>query len=117
MAPESGSRGRMRESYPRTIENGAGEKLVFLGLTRAAGGDRLEIEGFASAGAGPPMHVHYLQEEVVRVISGRMGHQVLGQEPKFAGPGEEIVWPAGTPHKWWNAEQSELHATGWCTDR
>ncbi len=60
------------------------------------------------------MHVHYLQDEAVRVERGRLGYQVLGGPPQFAGPGESVVLPAGTPHKWWNAGDDELHTTGWC---
>jgi hypothetical protein len=25
-----------------------------------------------------------------------------------------VVWPAGTPHKWWNAGPTELRMAGWC---
>jgi hypothetical protein len=74
--------------YPYTIANGHGEQLIFTGVTHEPDGDRLEADGVAEPGAGPPMHVHYLQEEAARVVTGRMGYQVLGQEPKFAGPGE-----------------------------
>ncbi len=100
--------------YPYTIENGSGEQLTFLGTTRGPDGDRAEADGTAQPGAGPPMHVHYLQEEAARVVTGRMGYQVLGDEPKFAEVGETVVWPAGTPHKWWNAGTTELRMTGWC---
>jgi quercetin dioxygenase-like cupin family protein len=100
--------------YPYTIANGHGEQLIFTGVTHESDGDRLEADGVAEPGAGPPMHVHYLQEEAARVVTGRMGYQVLGQEPKFAGPGELVVWPAGTPHKWWNAGKTELRMSGWC---
>ena len=61
------------------------------------------------------MHVHYLQEEAARVVRGKLGYQVLGGEPQFAGPGELVVWPAGTAHKWWNAGNDELHMSGWCS--
>jgi hypothetical protein len=60
------------------------------------------------------MHVHYLQEEAVRVVRGRLGHQMSGGEPQFAGAGEFVLWPPGTPHKWWNAGSDELHTEGWC---
>jgi hypothetical protein len=53
-------------------------------------------------------------DEAVRVVAGRMGHRVPGQEAKFAEAGELVVWPAGTPHKWWNAGQTELRMAGWC---
>ena len=100
--------------YPYTIDNGAGEQLTFLGLTRGASGDRIEVDGTARPGAGPPMHVHYLQEERVLVVTGRAGYQVPGQPERFAGPGNVVVWPPGTPHRWWNAGDTELRMTGWC---
>ena len=101
-------------NYPYTIDNGHGEQLTFTGVTHGPDGDRVEAEGVAQPGAGPPMHVHYLQEEAARVISGRLGYQLLGSEAQFADPGELVVWPAGTPHKWWNAGNTELRMTGWC---
>ena len=59
------------------------------------------------------MHVHYLQDEAARVVTGRLGYQMPGGEPRFAGPGEEVVWPAGTPHRWWNAGSDQLRLVGW----
>src|SRR5262245_44581813 len=101
-------------SYPYTIDGGNGELLTFTGITTGPDGERAGAVGIAQPGAGPPMHVHYLQEEAVRVTRGRLGYQVLGGEPQFAGPGEFVVWPAGTAHKWWNAGSDELCMTGWC---
>lgn len=102
------------KSYPYTIDNGHGERLTFTGVTTGPDGERAEAEGVAAPGAGPPMHVHYLQEEAVRVISGRLGYQVLGGEAQFVEPGTVVVWPAGTPHRWWNAGSDDLRMTGWC---
>jgi hypothetical protein len=104
----------MKKPYPYTIDNGHGERLTFTGFAQGPDGLRLEAEGVAQPGAGPPMHVHHLQEEAVRVVRGRLGHQVLGGPEQFAGPGDLVVWPAGTPHRWWNAGHDELHSTGWC---
>jgi hypothetical protein len=101
--------------YPYTIDNGSGELLTFTGLTQGPDGMRAGADGVAQPGAGPPMHVHYLQDEVVTVVTGRLGYQVQGEAPRFAEPGERIVWPAGTPHKWWNAGTTELRMTGWCS--
>jgi quercetin dioxygenase-like cupin family protein len=105
----------MTNVYPYTIDNGLGESLTFKGLTQGPNGVRVEADGVAQPGAGPPMHVHYLQEEAARVVRGRLGYQVFGGQPRFAGPGELVVWPAGTPHKWWNAGSDELQLTGWCS--
>ncbi len=105
---------RVKKTYPYTIDNGHGERLTFIGLTQGPEGEQLDAEGLAQPGSGPPMHVHYLQDEAARVVSGRMGHQVPGGEPQFAGPGELVVWRAGTAHKWWNAGDDELVTTGWC---
>ena len=78
-------------SYPYTVDNGHGEQLTFIGVTHGADGDRAEVEGVARPGAGPPMHVHYLQEEAARVVSGRLGYQVRGEDAQFAGRGERVV--------------------------
>ena len=102
-------------AYPYTIDNGHGEHLTFTGVTRTSDGERVEAEGLAQPGAGAPMHVHYLQEEAVQVVSGRLGYQLLGGEERFAGPGTLVVWPAGTAHRWWNAGDTELRSTGWCS--
>jgi hypothetical protein len=40
------------------------------------------------------MHVHYLQEERVLVVTGRAGYQCLATRA-ICGPGQVVVWPAG----------------------
>ncbi len=97
------------KKYPYKIENGSGEELVFLGVVRDEGSDRLEVEIHAQPGTGPPMHVHYLQEEAATVVTGQMGFQIEGEKPRFAGPGETIVFARGVGHRWWNAGSTELH--------
>jgi quercetin dioxygenase-like cupin family protein len=97
------------DAYPRTIENGAGERLTFLRRV----GDRLEVENVVSPGSGPPMHVHHHQEEAVTVEHGRIGYQRAGEPAQFAGPGETVVFKAGEVHKFWNAGEEELKGTGY----
>ena len=61
--------------YPRTIDNGHGELLTFLGVRIDADGRQvLEVENQVQPGSGPPMHAHHLQEESVTVTEGRMGY-------------------------------------------
>ena len=102
-----------RYTYPHTIENGAGERLTFLRRVKGATGDRLEGENLVKPGSGPPMHVHYLQEEVFTVHEGRIGYQRLGEPPQFAGPGETVRFKAGEAHKFWNAGESDLRCTAY----
>jgi quercetin dioxygenase-like cupin family protein len=100
-------------TYPRTIRNGAGEELTFLGRTHQGGVERLEIENRVSPGAGPPMHVHHLQEESLTVVRGRMGYEVEGQPPVFLDAGGTGTFAAGVAHRFWNAGSEDLVVRGW----
>ena len=99
--------------YPRTVDNGAGERLTFLRRVAGVRGERLEAENVVTPGHGPPMHAHLLQEEVLTVREGRMGYQRPGEAARFAGPGETIVFAPGEPHRFWNAGDGELRAWGY----
>jgi mannose-6-phosphate isomerase-like protein (cupin superfamily) len=97
--------------YPHSFDNGAGERITF---TRLGADDaRLEGDTLVSPGAGPPMHVHFLQEEGFTVVEGRIGFQRGTRPPEFAGPGETVVFGAGEPHRFWNAGESDLRCTAW----
>ena len=100
-----------RYAYPHIIENGAGERLIFLRLVAGTRGERVEGENVVTPGAGPPMHVHYQQEEVFTVQQGRIGYQRLGEPPHFAGAGETVAFRAGEPHRFWNAGDGDLRCT------
>jgi quercetin dioxygenase-like cupin family protein len=99
--------------YPHTIENGAGERITFLRKVPRPGGDRLEIENVVTPGAGPPMHIHYYQEEALTVREGRIGYQRPGEPEQFAGPGDTVTFQAGEPHRFWNAGETDLRCTGY----
>ena len=101
-----------RYTYPHSIENGGGERLVFLGRVPSPEGDVLEGENFVQPGAGPPMHVHKLQAEGLTVVRGRMGYQRPGEPEHFAGPGESVTFKPGEGHRFWNAGTDELHCLG-----
>lgn len=102
-----------RYPYPHTIENGAGERITFLRRISRPTGDRIEGENATQPGAGPPMHVHYLQEEAFIVREGRLGYQVEGGPERFAGPGETVVFAPGEAHRFWNAGTGELATSSW----
>ena len=99
--------------YPHNIDNGHGEKITFLRLVKDLAGNWLETEGHALPMAGPPMHVHFKQDEGFTVVKGKIATQVFGEEPKFAREGESVVFKAGTPHKFWNPGTEPLHIKGW----
>ncbi|MBC5773545.1 cupin domain-containing protein [Pontibacter sp. KCTC 32443] len=105
----------MKITLPYTIKNKAGEKLTFTGITVKDGIEYLEAENEVQPGAGPPMHVHYRQDESLTVVSGRMGYQEPGGEAKYAGPGESALFKAGTPHRFWNAGTDVLFCKGYIT--
>ena len=100
-------------TYPHTIENCVGEKLIFLGIQPGPDGDRIIVENFVAPGSGPPMHVHWLQDESLTVIDGKIGYQVAGQAEQFAGEGETVLFKRGVAHRFWNAGTQTLHCTGW----
>lgn len=96
-------------TLPHTIENTHGEKLIFQRIV----GDRLEVEGFVQPGAGPTMHVHWKQDESLTVVSGKMAIEILGESPKYYGPGETATFMRGTWHRFWNCGEEQLHIKGW----
>jgi quercetin dioxygenase-like cupin family protein len=98
--------------YPYTIDNGAGERLTFVGAGSDERGEYLEARNSVSPGSGPPMHVHHLQEEVLTVESGTMGWQRLGEEERVAREGESARFAPGEVHRFWNAGDDELVCTG-----
>lgn len=100
-------------TYPYTIENGAGERITFLRRVAGPDGDRLELENLLEPGAGPPMHIHHYQEEALTVERGRAGYQRAGEPPRYAGPGETLVFQPGEPHRFWNAGNDRLLCRGY----
>jgi quercetin dioxygenase-like cupin family protein len=103
----------MRFTYPHTIENGSGEEITFVRLIENEAGGMLEVTNRVQPGGGPPMHVHFLQDESLTVIQGKIGAQVAGQAPTFCGPGQTVTFTRGEVHRFWNAGDEELLCHGW----
>jgi quercetin dioxygenase-like cupin family protein len=87
-----------------TIQNPVtGERIVFLATSRQTHGEAVVIEtqiqpgGFVAAA-----HVHPSQEERFTILDGTVGFR-LGREKIVATPGNTVIVPAGTAHKFWNA--------------
>ncbi len=97
---------------PRTIDNGAGERLTFTGVHVDDDGEHLVCDNRVAPGGGPPMHVHHRQEEQLTVVEGTMGWQLEGGPERLAGPGETVTFAAGDVHRFWNAGEADLVCTG-----
>ena len=103
----------MKFNYPHTIDNGGGEELTFLRRVDDESGGMLEIENRVHPGSGPPMHVHFFQDESLTVVKGKIGAQIEGQPPTFCGPGETVTFRRGEIHRFWNAGEDVLICKGW----
>ena len=103
----------MKYDYPHTIENGAGERLTFLGIVKDPQGDYLEVENFVTPGSGPPMHVHFLQDEHLIVVKGKMATLIQGGQPQYLSEGQSGTFPRGVAHRFWNAGDEPLIGRGW----
>jgi quercetin dioxygenase-like cupin family protein len=103
----------MNYPLPHTIENCIGEKLIFKEIIQEEDGDRLLVENYVESGSGPVMHTHWLQDEALTVVEGKLGYQVEGQPKKYAFEGETVLFEKGTPHRFWNDGADVLHCKGW----
>ncbi len=80
----------------------SGERITFLQTSRDTDGEKLEIELELTAdGHVPGAHVHPEQEERFHVLEGEMKFR-LGMRKIVAGPGETVVVPAGSVHRFSN---------------
>jgi quercetin dioxygenase-like cupin family protein len=106
-------RSSAKRVYPYTIHNGAGEWLTFERRVPGPQGERVVGTTRVSSGAGPPMHVHFQQDESFTVVSGRLGYQRAGQEPMYGEAGDSVLFKAGEAHRFWNAGDTDLHCTAY----
>ena len=101
------------DAPPLILENRhTGERLA---LRRVARGTEvwLELKGSLPAGRqGPPMHVHFAEDEEGRIKSGTLSAVIEGRE-LTARPGESTSIPKGAAHRWWNAGNEPLVFEGY----
>jgi quercetin dioxygenase-like cupin family protein len=84
------------------------DRMVFRKASQDTGGELLRVELFVSPRGGNPLHVHPLQEEYFKALSGTLGVQV-GEGYRRLEEGEEALVLPGTPHRWWNDTDQEAH--------
>ena len=93
----------------------AGKTVCFLDRPDDPDRDPLVFEmTLAPDGHGPMRHVHPEQDEWLEVREGRLGVWIDGRRRELVG-GQQILIPAGTPHRFWNAGDEELLLHGGVT--
>jgi quercetin dioxygenase-like cupin family protein len=103
----------MNTHLPKTIENHLGERLTFKEIVSEPDGDKVIIEAVCKPGAGPVMHVHFQQDEEIKLVKGKLAYQLLGKEPVFVKEGESVLFKRGEAHKFWNAGDTDMQMEGW----
>ncbi|HLG40207.1 MAG TPA: hypothetical protein VI461_11085, partial [Chitinophagaceae bacterium] len=85
----------MNITYPHVIENCIGEKLIFRKVEKERDGDRLIVENYITPGSRSLMHTHWVQDEALTVIKGRLAYELLGQPVQYATEGDTVLFKRG----------------------
>ena len=86
-----------------------GETLVFRTTSADTNGERVVVETFVEPnGAVVAAHLHPAQEERFEVLSGELEFR-LGKRKLVAKPGDRVLVPAGTPHRFRNVGEETAH--------
>ncbi|MDG2014518.1 MAG: cupin domain-containing protein [Pirellulaceae bacterium] len=92
-----------------------GEQLSMWRTLDADGNPELQMVGcLPSQQPGPPMHIHFAEDESTEVIAGTMSVALDGQEFEVA-KSESAFFPRGSVHRWWNDAHEDLEFRGVAT--
>jgi quercetin dioxygenase-like cupin family protein len=84
----------------------SGERFTFVKTAAGTDGEVLVVDLELSAdGRVPGAHVHPLQEERFEVMQGRLKFR-KGMNTVTARPGDKVIVPSGTVHRFWNADDA-----------
>src|SRR5580765_7043508 len=85
-----------------------GERLTMRRIKTDAGIEELSLNGSLPAHQqGPPLHIHFEEDEHVEVVSGTLSAMVDGN-PLVIKAGGSGHFPKGSTHRWWNDGDEEL---------
>ena len=100
------------DNFLRLENRHTGEVLVMRRMRDAQGQIVLTLDGTLPPGRnGPPLHVHFNENEEGIVKAGTLGAQL--EKERFVVPaGGTVVLPAGRPYRWWNAGDDLLEFSG-----
>ena len=92
--------------------NKNGEILIITKSGKETNGEITEFEGKDEPGIGPPMHVHFIQEEKIVLLKGSMRAKTHDEEFDVE-LGKEYIFKAGVPHQFWNTGTEQNHYSGY----
>ncbi len=92
--------------------NKNGEVLIITKSGEDTNGEITEFEGMDEPGIGPPMHVHFLQEEKIKLLKGKMRAKTPKKEFDLE-IGQEYIFEPGIPHQFWNTGDEQNHYSGY----
>ena len=84
-----------------------GQLITFVRTADDTDGAELVVEALMRPGAFMPPHVHLHQEETFDVIDG-VGTFRIGRRKIVAGPGDDVVVPAGEAHRFRNRSDADV---------
>jgi mannose-6-phosphate isomerase-like protein (cupin superfamily) len=108
----------MKQSNDRalTIElRHTGERLVLSRIKAASGVEEMHLTGSLPAHQeGPPLHIHFGEDEHGEVISGTLSASMDGKH-LLVEAGGSAQFRKGSVHRWWNEGDKELLLRGVAT--
>jgi mannose-6-phosphate isomerase-like protein (cupin superfamily) len=87
-----------------------GQRITFTRTAADTEGHELRLEAVMRPGAFIPPHVHIQQEESFEVLAGVGTFRVAGRKI-VAGPGEQVVIPAGVAHRFRNRSSTDVRVS------
>lgn len=88
-----------------------GETLIITKSATETKGQFTEFEGMEEPGVGPPMHVHFKQEDKVKVVKGKM--RIKTQTKEFSlTEGQEYIFAANEAHQFCNEGDQTMYYSG-----
>ena len=95
------------------LENRHTGEILRMRRVRDASGDMImSLYGSLPPGSnGPPLHVHFHENEEGTVIAGTLGVRI-GDKTMTVPTGGTAMLPAGVAHAWWNAGEDLLEFSG-----
>jgi quercetin dioxygenase-like cupin family protein len=96
----------------RTLRNRHTGEQLRIRRVQHDGQTCLELDGsLGPHQEGPPLHIHHAESEEGIVNAGRLSAIIDGRVVTVDA-GRAAVFPAGSAHRWWNADDETLHFTG-----